>query len=330
MFKPGLTVFSFLLSTVLFLTGPGPVQTQEVDVNAVNLNGTTPLFRAVWKYQDESAADLLNRGADPNIRTGASARFPDRTPLYEAVLQTDRSMVKLLLEHGADPDARTTNAEKFPGRTPLFEAVLIGNRRIARLLLEHGADPNIPTGGKDRVTPLATAVINGDHAIARLLLEHGADPNIPTGGKDRVTPLATAVINGDHAIARLLLEHGADPLLVLKSGKSEGTILAHAAGYRIPGYRYSRKQWKTLGTGWLHQLMLSHVDDPAKLDDTMRWQGKGCYGYVVQREDRRLGIIAQKVYGDADRWPEIARLNDISRDKPYRMGDCLKVFEVEW
>ena len=295
MFKPGLTVFSFLLSTVLFLTGPGPVQTQEVDVNAVNLNGTTPLFRAVWKYQDESAADLLNRGADPNIRTGASARFPDRTPLYEAVLQTDRSMVKLLLEHGADPDARTTNAEKFPGRTPLFEAVLIGNRRIARLLLEHGADPNIPTGGKDRVTPLATAVINGDHAIARLLLEHGADP-----------------------------------LLVLKSGKSEGTILAHAAGYRIPGYRYSRKQWKTLGTGWLHQLMLSHVDDPAKLDDTMRWQGKGCYGYVVQREDRRLGIIAQKVYGDADRWPEIARLNDISRDKPYRMGDCLKVFEVEW
>ena len=295
MFKPGLTVFSFLLSTALFLTGTGPVQTQEVDVNAVNFYGTTPLYRAVWKYQDEIAVDLLNRGADPNIRTGATARFPDRTPLYEAVLQTDRSMVKLLLEHGADPDARTTNAEEFPGRTPLFEAVLIGNRRIARLLLEHGADPNIPTGGKDRVTPLATAVINGDHAIARLLLEHGADP-----------------------------------LLVLKSGKSEGTILAHAAGYRIPGFRYNRQQLKSLGNGFLHQLMLTHIDYPSKLDDTMRWQGRGCYGYVVERTDRKLGIIAQKVYGDADRWPEIARLNGISRDNPYRMGDCLKVFDVEW
>ncbi len=72
------------------------------------------------------------------------------------------------------------------------------------------------------------------------------------------------------------------------------------------------------------------VTSSSKLDNTMKWQGKGCYGYVVQREDKRLGLIARKVYGDADRWPELATLNTISRDNPYRMGDGLKVFDVEW
>jgi len=47
--------------------------------------------------------------------------------------------------------------------------------------------------------------------------------------------------------------------------------------------------------------MLYHIVDPSKLDDTMKWQGKGCYGYTVQREDKRLGNIAQKVYGEKDR-----------------------------
>ena len=68
----------------------------------------------------------------------------------------------------------------------------------------------------------------------------------------------------------------------------------------------------------------------AKLDDTMKWQGKGCYGYVVQREDRRLGLVAIKVHGDENRWRELARLNNINRDNPYRVGDCLKVFDVAW
>ena len=79
--------------------------------------------------------------------------------------------------------------------------------------------------------------------------------------------------------------------------------------------------------------MLAHVREQgnwSRLDDTMRWLGKGCYGYVVQSEDRRLGIIARKVYGDPDRWPELAELNGISRDRPYRFRDCLKLFDVEW
>lgn len=33
----------------------------------------------------------------------------------------------------------------------------------------------------------------------------------------------------------------------------------------------------------------------------MKWQGKRCYGYVVERTDRKLSLIARKIYGDPDR-----------------------------
>ena len=247
LFKPNLPVFSFLLSTVLFLTGPGPVQTQEVDVNAYNFYGQTPLHRAVLNNNDEMVESLLKRGADPNKRNSAQALFPERTPLYEAVLENDHSIVRLLLKYGADPNLRTSDMEPIPGLTALFGAVGMGNLHMARILLEQGADP--------------------------LLVFRGE-------------------LQGNQ-------------------GKTvEVTLLAHAAGYRIPGYRYSRMERKTLGNGWLHQLMLEHVRRQGnwdRLDETMRWQGKGCYGYVVERTDRKLSLIARKVYGDADRWPEIAR-----------------------
>jgi len=81
---------------------------------------------------------------------------------------------------------------------------------------------------------------------------------------------------------------------------------------------------------WYHQKLFTHVDDPSRLDATMQWQGKGCYGYTVEPTDRKLGIIAQRVYGDPDRWREITRLNNITKDNPYRAGDCLKVFDVTW
>ena len=48
------------------------------------------------------------------------------------------------------------------------------------------------------------------------------------------------------------------------------------------------------------------------------------------QNETRSELITQKVYGAADRWPELAKLSDISRDNLYRMGDCLKVFDVKW
>ena len=58
--------------------------------------------------------------------------------------------------------------------------------------------------------------------------------------------------------------------------------------------------------------MVAHIEDKSKLDDTMKWHRKGFCGHVVQQTDRKLGIVARKVYGDPERWPELVTLNNIS------------------
>ncbi len=225
------------------------------------------------------------------------------------------------------------------GTSALYEAALFDRPAQARRLLKNGADPNFrtvspqPTRNRGR-TPLFAALAGDSPEITRMLLEHGADPTVIL--HENRTLLYSAVskwswnrINEPHKatqsqeIVRLLVEAGADPTIKRVDGVSPVSLVA---GYRIPGLKYTRDH----SSGWLHQLMLSHVDDPSKLDDTMKWQGKGCYGYEIERTDRKLSLIAQKVYGDADRWPELAKLNTISRDKPYRLGNCLKVFDVYW
>ncbi len=183
------------------------------------------------------------------------------------------------------------------------------------------------------VTQLYEAVYHQDPGRVDRLLKNGADPNFQALDPNPVFQgrpvLSNAVMNGGErgrapvAITILLLEAGADPTIKAASGNSP---LSYTAGYRFPGTKYTRDH----SSGWLHQLMLSYVDDPSKLDETMKWQGKGCYGYVVERTDRKLSLIAQKVYGDPDRWPELAELNGISKDNPYRLGNCLKVFDIYW
>ena len=129
------------------------------------------------------------------------------------------------------------------------------------------------------VSQLYEAVYFKDTGRVKRLLENGADPNFQDLSPDpkfRGRPvLSNAVINGRKrgrapvTIIILLLEAGADPTIKDASGDSP---LSYTAGYRVPGTKYTSDH----SSGWLHQLMLTYVDDPSKLDDTMKWQGKGC------------------------------------------------------
>ena len=109
--------------------------------------GNTPLFflcgyrddqegRAPW-YQ--GIAYLLERGADPNVPSGAS----HETPLHKIALSPRMTATaRLLLGHGADPKVR--NAQ---GVAPYQLAMRHGNTPVATLFAEAGG--GVPLTAED-------------------------------------------------------------------------------------------------------------------------------------------------------------------------------------
>ena len=97
------------------------------------------------------------------------------------------------------------------------------------------------------VTQLYEAVYHQDPGRVDRLLKNGADPNfqaLDTNPVFRGRPvLSNAVMNGGErgrasvTITILLLEAGADPTIKDARGDSP---LSFAAGYRIPGIKYTR------------------------------------------------------------------------------------------
>lgn len=92
---------------------------------------------------------LLERGANPNLRSGQLAI----TPLMHTFLYISHDTLEtaqLLLEWGADFNARDSN-----GQTILFTCALVGSWEGLEFLLENGADPNIPDN--DGIRPIDIA-----------------------------------------------------------------------------------------------------------------------------------------------------------------------------
>lgn len=147
------------------------VEADPAAVHRADEFGYTPLTTAASAGDDDLAAFLLARGADPNVATadgyspllwaveageGGSTAVLARliaagadlhregsngwTPLH---LAANRGMVekcRLLLDAGAEIDRRATIDD---GRTPMMEAAAAGNPEVVRLLLDRGADASL-------------------------------------------------------------------------------------------------------------------------------------------------------------------------------------------
>lgn len=93
-----------------------------IDVVARNEEiAVTPLQSAVTAQEEETAALLLSRDADPNYRHGGGF-----TPLQTAAHHGSEPLVELLLAHGAD---RTLADDA--GRTPAAYAHAAGHEALA-------------------------------------------------------------------------------------------------------------------------------------------------------------------------------------------------------
>ncbi|KAK6513996.1 hypothetical protein TWF506_008426 [Arthrobotrys conoides] len=168
----------------------------NIDLEAQDDNGRTPLALAVWWGHNTIIHLLLDKGA--NLETKDD---DDQTPLLQSVIQGSEEVVKLLLERNADIECK----DGF-GRTPLLWAAWRGYDKITRLLLEKGAD--LEAEDIDGRTPLAWAVWWGNEKAMRLLLDKGA--YLEVKGYDGQTPLLWAAMKGHDRTIRLLLEKGAD------------------------------------------------------------------------------------------------------------------------
>jgi ankyrin repeat protein len=137
-------------------------------------------------------AALLDKGADPNVRT-------DTTPVH-GLMQFDGSWAN------------------FDGQTPFIRAALSGDIQVMRLLLRHGADPNVATA-QGSTALMAAAGINwipaqtftrpeADYVEAvKLCLERGADVNAANSLK--LAAIHGAANRGWVSIIQILADHGA-------------------------------------------------------------------------------------------------------------------------
>jgi ankyrin repeat protein len=211
-----------------------------IDLNLTDPDGVSALLYATLNGHYDTAAYLLEQGANPNVadhygrtllyatidmsRLEPEPRPPARTD--DAVTPLD--LARLALDKGADPNASITG--KIPSRcangcytagaegaTPLWRAARENDVPAVALLLSAGADPRLPA--RDGSTPLMIAAGQGwrdEHSLGTeresidaitLLLATGLDINETNAAGQ--TALHGAAGRGAAAVVKFLVDHGA-------------------------------------------------------------------------------------------------------------------------
>ncbi|HIF79702.1 MAG TPA: ankyrin repeat domain-containing protein, partial [Gammaproteobacteria bacterium] len=107
------------------------------DVNAITLEGSTPLHFAAWNGHNEVAELLIANGADVNVINNELAGTPFITALDWAIQQGRTEIADLLRKHGG-----MMVEELRDGMTPLHAATKKGLKEVVELLIAAGADVN--------------------------------------------------------------------------------------------------------------------------------------------------------------------------------------------
>lgn len=218
------------------------LNTEDMDINAAQTDGTTALAWAVYWDNLDTVKFLIDAGADVN-----AGNYIGVTPLILAAKNRSPDMVRLLLEGGADP-----NTAMWSGETPLMSAAKTGVTEVVTLLLDHGANINTQEPRRGQ-SALMWAISFGHPQTARVMIERGADisartkkftgsknytpmlmegyggnvEGVPQGG---YTPLMFAAKIGDMETARLLLNRGAD-INAVSVEDGSALIIASLEGY---------------------------------------------------------------------------------------------------
>ncbi len=169
-----------------------------------------PLVLAIDRGHIDMVELLLERGADPNVRSR------DGEPaLILAIRGGKRAIVRAVLERRADPGARAGT-----GYSALMVAAQAGHDGIVRDLLRAGADPSFVLDGGTSAASVARRF--GHESLYRLLVRSGspghnaADRNVRAealGGstrEDPMPPVIEAARRGDTVLLREMVDRRID------------------------------------------------------------------------------------------------------------------------
>uniref|UniRef100_A0A8C0F2T5 Ankyrin repeat and SOCS box containing 11 n=1 Tax=Bubo bubo TaxID=30461 RepID=A0A8C0F2T5_BUBBB len=131
-------------------------------VNAVTIDGITPLFNACCSGSVACVNMLLEFGAKPQLGNHLAS------PIHEAVKRGHRECMEILLAHEVDIDQ-----EDLQHGTPLYVACTYQRTDCVKKLLELGANVNM---GKRLDTPLHAAARKSSMEVVILLTDYGANP----------------------------------------------------------------------------------------------------------------------------------------------------------
>lgn len=159
--------------------------------------GDAPLHIAAWANARDTAAVLLDHGADVDVALCLKTR-----PLHLAAWYDGLETAALLLDRGAD-----LQAQDWAEWSPLHHAAWRSSLRTAAFLLERGAD--VDAKAADDWTSLHVTALDDACDAARLLLDRGADVNA-LAREFQITPLDMAETLNARETARVLRAHGGD------------------------------------------------------------------------------------------------------------------------
>jgi uncharacterized protein len=248
----------------------------QVDVNAGQDDGTTPLHWAVHLDRAQVVDLLIDAGAKVDV-----ANRHGITPLAIACSNGNAGIIERLLKAGVQAISAFRT-----GETPLMVAARSGHTDAAKVLLAHGADVNARATSRGQ-TALMWAGARGDTAMLKTLLEAGADvglktpsvvrkdPNKETDfqGRDSQTAsgyrfaavdpsgfsaLTFAVREGHIDAVKALLDAGATVNDVLADGTSALVLAAMNSHFELAAYLLDRGADPNANAqGWtaLHQVI---------------------------------------------------------------------------
>jgi ankyrin repeat protein len=230
------------------------------NLNLTDPDGATALVLAIINANYDTAAVLVEKGADPNIGDNEAkmAALYAAVDMHRLAIGHGRpntkpsgrldavDIIRKLLASGADPNARLTaplmqrhhsggDRALGEGSTPFMRAAKSGDVEVMRLLLEAGADPKLTQqnqanalmlaaglGWRDG-SPAAPSFDQGseEDAIAAIKLCVAAGLDINATTASGDTALHAAISGrGSEAIIRFLAENGANLQAKNKQGRT--------------------------------------------------------------------------------------------------------------